>query len=281
MFYIGLDLAWGMNRQTGIAIVDAQGNLVSVTAALTNEQISQYVTPYLDGVGLVGIDAPLVVNNPSGPRPCEAEVTQIYGKFHAGAHSSSLQRKEFRPRPRGAIISEELGLDIDPTSQALRRAIEVFPHPAIVALFRLSRILKYKDKTAKGKPPRRLEELRPELERLMWLIETQLSERDIALHVRHNSDWQRLKSAVRLAPTKAALGRAEDEVDAVLCAYVARYADLNPTDVVIYGDIETGYIVTPRLPPGLKPGPLQPPADIAPEVAMEASASAFDRALAS
>jgi hypothetical protein len=130
----------------------------------------------------------------------------------------------------------------------------VFPHPAIVALFRLPRIIKFKDTTRKGKKPRTLSELQPELERLMSLIEHQLCEREIALHVNENPDWQRLRTDVRLAPSKAALGRAGDEVDAVVCAYIARYADLNPAGVVTYGDIQHGYIVTPRLPPELMAG---------------------------
>jgi predicted RNase H-like nuclease len=42
--------------------------------------------------------------------------------------------------------------------------------------------------------------------------------------------------------------RAEDPVDAVLCAYIARFAALRPDDVTVYGDTATGAIVTPTLP---------------------------------
>jgi methionine-R-sulfoxide reductase len=41
-----------------------------------------------------------------------------------------------------------LGLDIDPGSTAERRAIEVYPHPAIVVLFGLPSVLRYKAKPA-------------------------------------------------------------------------------------------------------------------------------------
>lgn len=40
----------------------------------------------------------------------------------------------------------------------------------------------------------------------------------------------------------------EDPIDAVVCAYVALYAQRCPADVTIYGDFATGYIVTPSLP---------------------------------
>ena len=39
-------------------------------------------------------------------------------------------------------IAARLGLDLDPRSRRQRRAIEVYPHPATIALFGLSRTLK-------------------------------------------------------------------------------------------------------------------------------------------
>jgi hypothetical protein len=45
-------------------------------------------------------------------------------------------------------------------------------------------------------------------------------------------------------------------VDAVICAYVALYQFHRPEDVTIYGDFETGYIVTPS--PSPSPSGLTP-----------------------
>ena len=47
----------------------------------------------------------------------------------------------------------------------------------------------------------------------------------------------------------------EDQVDAVLAAYVALFAQRRPGATTTYGDGETGYIVTPTLPAGLEPSP--------------------------
>ena len=69
--------------------------------------------------------------------------------------------------------------------------------------------------------------------------------------------WIRLRRLVEAATTKAELHRAEDPVDAVLCAYVARYATERPDDITVYGDIQTGYILTPTPPPDLRPEPRQ------------------------
>ena len=70
-----------------------------------------------------------------------------------------------------------------------------------------------------------------------------------------HDDWQRLRRSVETATRKSELRRAEDPVDAVLCAYVALYAVRRPDDVTVYGDVDTGYILTPTLPPGLTPRP--------------------------
>ena len=47
-------------------------------------------------------------------------------------------------------------------------------------------------------------------------------------------------------------------MDAVLCAYVALYSVRRPDDVTIYGDADTGYILTPTLPADLLPQRSEP-----------------------
>jgi len=121
-----------------------------------------------------------------------------------------------------------------------------------VALFRLGRTLKYKDK--KG---RKFEKMQSELLRLMTLIEG-LKDADVPLRVASHDDWKRLRRSVETATRKSELRRAEDPVDAVLCAYVALYSVRRPDDVTVYGDIDTGYILTPTLPSGLSPQPAEP-----------------------
>jgi ppGpp synthetase/RelA/SpoT-type nucleotidyltranferase len=59
---------------------------------------------------------------------------------------------------------------------------------------------------------------------------------------------------------KSDLRRAEDQVDAVVCAYVAMFAERRPDLTTTYGDFRSGYIVTPTLPAGHKPSPRLPSA---------------------
>lgn len=253
MHYVGIDLAWGDRRPTGLAVLDAQGRLLAVSTVRTDEEIEAALASYVEGECLVAIDAPLIVRNATGNRPAEKALNKDFARFDAGAHPSNTAKPEFTPQPRGARVASLLGLDINPWSRRPRRGIEVYPHPATVALFRLGRTLKYKDK-----PGRDLEQLRAELLVLMRLVEG-LAHTEPALHV-DGPAWRTLRDAVTGAGRKSELRVVEDQVDAVVCAYIALFADLRREDTVVYGDLETGYIVTPALPDDLVPTPRRKPA---------------------
>ena len=252
MHFVGLDLAWGDRSPTGVAVVDDEGTLVHVSAKTDDASILAAIEPFVVDDCVVGIDAPLIVTNAKGNRPCEAALNRGFAKFQAGAHPSNTGKPEFAKGTRGGRLAAAMDLDLNPNSARPRRALEVYPHAAAVALFRLGRTLKYKDK--KG---RKLEKLQSELLRLMTLIEG-LQNADVPLRVTEHDDWQRLRRSVETTTRKSELRRAEDPVDAVLCAYVALYSARRPDDVTVYGDADTGYILTPTLPPGLNPLPAEP-----------------------
>ncbi|OSC38997.1 hypothetical protein B8W66_18555 [Mycobacterium decipiens] len=242
MHFAGVDLSWAGRNPTGVAVLDASGRLVRIGAAGDDAAVLAALRPYVQGDCLVAFDAPLVVTNPTGQRPAETALNRDFRKFEAGAHPANTGKPEFSDVPRAARLARELGLDMDPYSSATRRAIEVYPHPATVALFRLPRTLKYK-----AKPGRGVDQLKSELLRLMDGVEG-LAQTAVALQVAPHPGWVSLRRQVTAARRKSDLRRAEDPVDAVVCAYVALYAESCPADVTIYGDFATGYIVTPSLP---------------------------------
>jgi predicted RNase H-like nuclease len=243
MYFVGLDLAWGENNQTGVAVIDSDGRLLHVGAAQDDASIEATIAPYVSDECLVAIDAPLIVNNPTGHRPCEAALNRDFQRFDAGARPAYADKPEFRD-PRGARIATALGLDMDPGSTASRRAIEVYPHPATVVLFELKKILKYK------RGP--FEDRHRELLQLMTLIEG-LDGASPRLRANRSVAWVELRRRVEAATRPGQLDRDEDPVDAVVCAYVALYWNHRPEDVTVYGDFATGYIVTPTLPTDLAP----------------------------
>ena len=255
MYFIGVDLAWGDRKPTGLAVLDPQGRLVHVSAAQTDEEILDALKPYTAGDCLVAIDAPLIVKNATGNRPAEAALNRDFARFDAGAHPVNTGKPEFSQIPRGARLAGALGLDLNPRSGRARRAIEVYPHPATVALFQLGRTLKYKNK-----PGRDTETLRSELLVLIGLIEG-LATASPALDLdRAHSRWPELVALVEAAERKSQLRVVEDQVDAVICAYVGLFATREPGRSTTYGDFDEGYIVTPTLPEHLVPAPRVRPA---------------------
>jgi predicted RNase H-like nuclease/ppGpp synthetase/RelA/SpoT-type nucleotidyltranferase len=234
MHFVGVDLAWGDRQPTGLAVLDEDAHLLHVSTVRTDEEIRTALTPYVEGPCLVAIDAPLIVANPTGSRPAEQELTRDFRRFEAGAHPSNTGKPEFANGTRGARICKMLGLDMDPRSGRKRRAIEVYPHPATVVLFGLGKTLKYK-----AKPGRSLDLLRSELLLLMDHVERLVTT---------ERTWRDLRTQVETATRKVDLRHVEDQVDAVVCAYVALYAERWPERTTTYGDFERGYIVTPTLP---------------------------------
>ncbi|WP_102141519.1 DUF429 domain-containing protein [Mycobacterium hubeiense] len=245
MYFVGLDLAWGEKNHTGVAVIDQGGRLLHLGVAQDDASIEAAIAPYIGDECLVGIDAPLIVPNAEGRRIAEIELGRDFSRFDAGAHSANRSNPLFDP-PRGAVLCGRLGLDMDPESRAPRRAIEVFPHPATVVLFRLPKILKYK----KGE----VDDRRRELLQLMTLIEG-LDTATPRLRVNHNVAWVELRNRIAAATRQVQLDRDEDPVDAVLCAYIALYRFHRPDDVTTYGDYASGYIITPTLPSDLTPAP--------------------------
>jgi predicted RNase H-like nuclease/ppGpp synthetase/RelA/SpoT-type nucleotidyltranferase len=252
MHFVGVDLAWGEKKPTGVAVLDDAGRLLHVSAQHSDESIIAALTAYVEGPCLVAVDAPLVVTNPTGNRPGEAALNKDFARFDAGAHPANTGKPEFARTPRGARLATALGLDMDPHSRARRRAVEVYPHPATVALFGLGRTLKYKQRSG-----RTLDQLRTALQELMRLLEG-LQDAQPPMQLRGDEAWQVLVADVASAERKSDLRRVEDQVDAVVCSYIARYAEAQPDRMTVYGDLATGYILTPTLPEGHRPTPRAP-----------------------
>lgn len=234
MHCVGVDLAWGLRNPTGVAVLDGDGALVHVSAAGDDDDVLARLVPYVDGPCVVAVDAPLVVTNATGTRPCETALNRDFRRYDAGTHPANTGLAWFADGGRGARLCRTLDLDLDPRSSSTRRALEVYPHAAAVVLFGLHRTLKYKQKQGRD-----VALLQSELLRLIQLIE-----RLPDLSIDH-PDWRRLRTTVEAATRKSELRRAEDPIDAVLCAYVARFFVTRPDDVTIYGEPSTGCIVTP------------------------------------
>ena len=138
MKYVGVDLAWGTRRPTGLAVLDpdvadgAGARLVHLSTVRTDDEILGALAAYVEDDCLVAVDAPLIVNNPTGSRPCEAALNKDFARFQAGAHPSNTGKPEFADGPRGGRLCKDLGLDLDPRSgrPAVRSRSTRTPRPS-------------------------------------------------------------------------------------------------------------------------------------------------------
>jgi len=268
MNVIGVDLAWSTGGTGLCAVRDAQ--VISSTRVRSDDEIIGWLKPHVAGECLVAVDAPLIVVNETGRRPCERAVSKVFGRYHASAHSSNLSRPGFADGARAGRLALQLGLDIDPsweTGAHLRRIIEVYPHPALVTLFDLPLTLKYKAK--KGRVPT---SRHPAFEQFIRYLES-LTAADPPLDVATSQRWLELVQSATTSESGAELDRVEDELDAYLCAYIGLYYLRHGSNRCwVAGDSETGYVVIPVA--GACPGsPMHPAAGAVSELAASRVAS--------
>jgi len=248
MRFIGIDLAWSERNNSAAAVIHAhgkQGNLANWSEYLgNNDEIIRFI---FDNAGasaaIVAIDAPLLVPNQTGTRPCDRELTGEFRKYHAGTFPANRQKWErLGQKVRGEELVRRLtalNFSHNPciARQAkIRRVVEVYPHPAAIVLFNLPCILKYK-----ARQGRSLEDRQKELSRLQEFI-TELSQATPALKI----DKPTFRNPASLSSNDFKIH--EDLLDAILCAYIAYHAWYwGPEGYRIFSEEnwKDGYILVP------------------------------------
>jgi predicted RNase H-like nuclease len=236
MLFIGVDLGWTTGG-TGLAVLRTEGGhltLAAVSLARRHDEALQWIEQQTgNSNAMIAIDAPTVIRNQTGQRPGERELNSVFRKHLLACHPANLGRPFAFKTTGFAAVLEARGFlhaaTIEPRAPG-RYQIEVFPHAAIVRLFRLERRLPYK----KGRVAVRAA-----------MLEI------LARHIESLRGGDPPLALTDLPSIKGAKGRArkdvEDKLDAILCAYIGAYYwywGCARNDV--FGDQETGYLVVPR-----------------------------------
>ncbi len=263
MIFIGLDLAWSPRNRSGAAVIveEADGGQLKAPPVLlhTDDQIVAYIEEHAGASpAIVAVDAPLWVPNIRGQRLAETELAHAFRRYEAGAHPANRQRLAIAGVVRGEALVTALQqrgfshtVTITP-GVAVRQVIEVFPHPAMIALFGLERTLKYKARANRSRDLR----LRAWQHYQQHLFALTTADPQLRGHAEFvQQDVARLRGQ--------ALKAYEDQVDALFCAYIALYAwHWGSTRCRTFGTLAEGYIFTP-VPATMWPATTSPQLDLA------------------
>lgn len=249
MRFIGIDLGWksGPSGLCCLEWTDGQLQMLDLDRRQSIEDILNWVDRWVlpQEPAMIAVDAPTLIPNATGMRLPDRLTHKYFGRYHAGCYPANLSLAFAQRTVEFGLELESRGFAHAPEivpQQPGRYQIECFPHPAIINLFKLQRILKYK----KG----RLRERRLELEKLHNLISENLPILQPSLNLSSLPwrTWRLIASLSSSDPsTGAALKAIEDQLDSLICAYIgAHWWYWGSERNLVLGDRTTGYIVIPH-----------------------------------
>ncbi|MCW1305038.1 MAG: DUF429 domain-containing protein [Candidatus Parvarchaeota archaeon] len=246
MLFVGVDLAWSPKNGTAVAISKGDEEKAELIDFKTNLSTDMEIVGYInEKVGkenaLIAIDAPLIVPNKEGRRIAEKLVGLLFREYDAGAHPTNRKRlSQWDGKVRGEEISrllEKYGFRHDPRIKKFERTrkfFEVYPHPSMVVIFNLKKIIQYKAKPKRDykfryREFRKYQNCLKSLEKAnpRMFLPSEVLEKNV----------EKLKGN--------ALKEYEDLLDAIFCAYIAYYVWYYPEKCEVLGNMQNGYILTP------------------------------------
>ncbi|QEC46398.1 DUF429 domain-containing protein [Baekduia soli] len=263
MRYLGVDLAWGEGtdnkpaNQSGVVALDMQGAILDAGWTTGVDETLGWVSSQAADDALLFVDAPLMVDNPSGQRIAERQVGQRYGRWWVSANSTNLASA----RQAGVHLRqrlEHLGWRYEdgragPPS-AGRVVSECFPYTTIVGVEELGyeeRRPAYK-RAKKGMPAAQA-----------WVIRTSacdeliarvalLRDHEVPMDLASHQTTRRLIETP--SPDRASeYKRREDLLDAAICAWTAALWHQKGTDRCQVLGVEDGAPTDRQIPTIIAP----------------------------
>ncbi len=222
MRIIGLDAAWGERNPDGICFLENK-HLIKTHCLPTSETLQEILK---FSPAQIAIDAPVIVPNKTGSRPVDRMITSTF--YHQkiacypGNQSNCTRIIQLVKNLKKSGYSPSL------TSKN-KSIIEVYPHLSIVNFFQLPERLPYKKGTVAEK--------RTVFRKLQQLLLNYLTRHQFTLA-------PQVKAILQSRWTKSI----EDQTDAILCAITSHHHLTQSQNSTQLGDLQSGFIVFPRLP---------------------------------
>jgi predicted RNase H-like nuclease len=241
-----LDLGRTPRESSGGVVLDASEDGVLVVSAETlraHEDVLRWVTRNRGrGSCTLTVNAPLIVENLSGARPCDRQLLEHFSRFRIDEYANNTVSAS-HPRTMGRALMR-MGFDPDPQSTG-DRIVETHTQASQVLLFGVERPIRLKAGPIGAR--------KEAVQRFRELIETQLFIGEPELL--EQGGMEPLMEAHLPDLNGTRLGELEERLEALLCAYIGAYLGICGAEGCAFlGDLQRGYILLPD------PSRLQPPA---------------------
>jgi predicted RNase H-like nuclease len=236
--YLGLDMAWAPRHSSGGAVIeptdDGGVELVSSTSLRAHEDMLGWLARNRGRAGcILAINAPLIVENTGGQRPCDAALHQHFGSHFVDEYQVNTVNAS-HPRTMGRALIR-MGFDPDPQGEG-DRVVETYNQPLHILVLEQERPIRLKVGPVGSR--------KDAVARLREVIVEKLSEAVPPL--RPSRALAELVEADLPSSNGSRVGELEERLEALLCAYTAAYLDLRgPEDCAFLGDLRDGYVLVP------------------------------------
>jgi len=246
--YLGLDLGWTPRDPSGGAVLETteSGNLILVTAESlrTHEDTLRWVSKNRGrGHCTLTVNAPVIIENLSGSRPCDKLLLEHFGRFKIDEYANN-NISASHPRTM-AKAWMRMGFDPDPGSES-DRIIETHFQAAQIMLFGLDRPVRIKSGPIGSR--------KESVDRLRELIQERMMDGTPELEPSDALDSILDAHLPDLNGTR--IGELEERIEALITAYVGAVLGQVGGDACAFlGDLDKGYILLPD------PSRLNPPTE--------------------
>lgn len=233
----GIDLAWQTTKNpSAVALGKLAGDTLDATrlepALYGIENIRSVLEK--DSLHGIAVDAPLIISNVTGQRPCEKTLSANYHSRFAGCHPSNQTLYPNALSVRLANQLSEMGFQ-HLGSTDTRWQIECYPHPSIVEIFGLPERHKYKKGTVAERRAGQIQ--------LATMVKS-LAKSSVLKLVLPDGVLKLLDEHYIADLSGQSLKSNEDGLDALICLYIAGLYQIQ-ADSATYGDTIDGYIWVP------------------------------------
>lgn len=229
IYFIGIDLAWTKNGDTGVCVLDENGEIILwEVAPHTNHSLIQSISLYIKHAAIISIDAPISVPNEKGSRASENELKRT--KIHEQRVAIFSTNRTFMVQNFGSVRGEEIVAlieEINPQFKYNKQSdqhfiFETFPTANCVGIFKK----KIAYKATSGKKAAVLDGIDTLLKAMKkhpWFAQ------------QFPSIEKKINTVLDNQPSKKDLKLLDDQIDALLCAYTAFQYFNDPQQIRSFG----------------------------------------------